>query len=212
MTNHDRFARVFESRKGRTFSTAEIQKIMKEESDIQYGSILPNDHGAGNKYPCWCVGTRSQIFERLGQGQYRVLHFTHKDEHRDKANIAPAATRAEPKSHNVSKSSSSEAVTADHLGRWRRCLRRVLEGLDGGPDPGRGLKSWIMALSRDGRIPRNVASAMILVAETRNIVEYEAVTLSRAEGMAARSAWSVVMEWAANKRLTLPAECQNTGC
>jgi hypothetical protein len=66
-----------------------------------------------------------------------------------------------------------------------------------------------MDLSRDGRIPRNVASAMILVAETRNVVEYEAVRLSDAEGAAARSAWLVVLEWAATKRLTLPPECGN---
>jgi hypothetical protein len=50
---------------------------------------------------------------------------------------------------------------------------------------------------------------MILVAETRNVVEYEAVTLSDAEGVAARSAWLVVLEWAASKRLTLPPECAN---
>ena len=74
-TNHDRFARVFESRKGRTFSTAEIESIMQDESDIEYGSILPNDHGNGNKYPCWCVGTENQIFTRISRGQYRVLRF-----------------------------------------------------------------------------------------------------------------------------------------
>ena len=44
----------------------------------------------------------------------------------------------------------------------------------------------------------------------RNVVEYEAVALSRAQGAAARSAWSAVLEWAASKRLALPPECQNT--
>jgi hypothetical protein len=103
----------------------------------------------------------------------------------------------------------SPGVTADDLARWRRCLRRLLEALAGGPDPQRGLKSWIMALSREGRIPRHVASAMILVAETRNVTEYEAVALSNAEAAAAQSAWFAVMAWAEGKRLTLPPECRN---
>jgi hypothetical protein len=50
---------------------------------------------------------------------------------------------------------------------------------------------------------------MMLVAETRNVVEYEAVTLSEAEASAARGAWLVVLEWATKKRLTLPWECRN---
>jgi hypothetical protein len=67
-TNHDGFALVFRNRIGRTFSTAEITKLMLAESDIQPGSVLPNDHGEGNKGECPCVGTDRQIFERLGRG------------------------------------------------------------------------------------------------------------------------------------------------
>jgi hypothetical protein len=74
-TNHDRFALVFRNRIGRTFSTAEITKLMLAESDIQPGSVLPNDHGEGNKGECPCVGTDRQIFERLGRGAYRVRNF-----------------------------------------------------------------------------------------------------------------------------------------
>lgn len=74
-TNHDRFASVFTNRIGRTFSTAEIMKLMLVESDIQPGSVLPNDHGEGNKGECPCVGTDKQIFERLGRGTYRVRNF-----------------------------------------------------------------------------------------------------------------------------------------
>jgi hypothetical protein len=74
-TNHDRFASVFRNRKGRTFSTPEIMKLMLAESDIQPGSVLPNDHGEGNKGECPCVGTDRQIFERLGRGTYRVRDF-----------------------------------------------------------------------------------------------------------------------------------------
>jgi hypothetical protein len=74
-TNHGRFASVFKSRIGRTFSTAEIMKLMLAESDIQPGSVLPNDHGEGNKGECPCVGTDRQVFERLGRGAYRVRNF-----------------------------------------------------------------------------------------------------------------------------------------
>lgn len=74
-TNHDRFASVFRRRAGRTFSTAEIVRLMGAESDIQDGSILPNDHGAGNKGQCPCVGTNRQIFERLRRATYRVRSY-----------------------------------------------------------------------------------------------------------------------------------------
>jgi hypothetical protein len=74
-TNHDRFASVFKNRTQRTFSTAEIMKLMLAESNIQPGSVLPNDHGEGNKGECPCVGTDRQIFERLGRGTYLVRNF-----------------------------------------------------------------------------------------------------------------------------------------
>lgn len=75
VTNHDRFASVFKNRTGRTFSTTEIMKLMLAESDIQPGSVLPNDHGEGNKGECPCVGTDRQIFDRVGRGTYRVRSF-----------------------------------------------------------------------------------------------------------------------------------------
>lgn len=74
-TNHDRFASVFKNRAGRTFSAAEIRELMLAESDIQPGSVLPNDHGEGNKGECPCVGTDRQIFERVERGTYRVRSF-----------------------------------------------------------------------------------------------------------------------------------------
>jgi hypothetical protein len=74
MTNHDRFVNVFGSRVGRTFSTAEIAKLMLAGSDIKPGSILPNDHADGNVGACWCAKNHSNrpIFERVGAGLYRV--------------------------------------------------------------------------------------------------------------------------------------------
>jgi hypothetical protein len=74
-TNHDRFASVFKNSVRRTFSTAEIVKLMSADSDIQIGNILPNDHGEGNKGECPCIGTERQIFERVDRGMYRVRDF-----------------------------------------------------------------------------------------------------------------------------------------
>jgi len=75
ITNHDRFAKVFERRIDRTFSTAEIKKLMLAESDIELGSILPNDHGGGNVGQCQCVGSERQIFNRIRHAMYRVRRF-----------------------------------------------------------------------------------------------------------------------------------------
>jgi hypothetical protein len=73
--NHELFAFVFKSRIGRTFSTAQIERLMLAESGIQLGSVRPNDHGEGNQGDCPCVGTEKQIFERLARGVYRVRSF-----------------------------------------------------------------------------------------------------------------------------------------
>ena len=75
ITNHDRFAKVFEKRIDRTFSTAEIKKLMLAESDIEPGSVLPNDHGEGNAGQCPCVGSPRQIFSRIRHATYRVRRF-----------------------------------------------------------------------------------------------------------------------------------------
>ena len=41
---------------------------MSADSDIQMGSVLPNDHGEGHKGECPCIGTECQIFERVDRG------------------------------------------------------------------------------------------------------------------------------------------------
>jgi hypothetical protein len=74
MTSHDYFANVFGSRKGGTFSTSQIEKLMVG-SGINSGSIRPNDHGKGNAAQCSCVGTKRQIFKQLSRGKYIVLQF-----------------------------------------------------------------------------------------------------------------------------------------
>jgi hypothetical protein len=92
MTNHDRFASVFSNRAGRTFTTAEIREIMLANTDIEDGSILPNDHGNGNKGQCDCVGTARQIFDRIGHGMYRVRNFVTTIRH-----ASPATAMAHPR-------------------------------------------------------------------------------------------------------------------
>lgn len=52
--------------KGKILSTSEIEQILKTETDITLGSILPNDHSnVGNKSPCKCAGTSDRIFDRV---------------------------------------------------------------------------------------------------------------------------------------------------
>jgi hypothetical protein len=47
---------------------------MLAESDIELGSILPNDHAEGNAAACWCAKNRRNqpIFERVGPRLYLV--------------------------------------------------------------------------------------------------------------------------------------------
>jgi len=75
-TIHERFVQVFRNKAGRTFSTAEIHRLMKIQfSHMPSGSILPNDHGNGNKTPCDCSGTDHQIFNRIARATYVVRDF-----------------------------------------------------------------------------------------------------------------------------------------
>jgi len=72
MSNHDRFIQVFKNRAGQIFRTRDIVSLMLNESDIELGSILPNDHAKGNKSDCWCAGTQARIFDQIKRGLYQV--------------------------------------------------------------------------------------------------------------------------------------------
>ena len=67
---HDAFYSVFSRYSGQTFTTAEIAKMMQNQ--YNYKSILPNDHGHGNKGACGCAGTDDRIFDRIRVGLYKV--------------------------------------------------------------------------------------------------------------------------------------------
>lgn len=73
MTNHDMFAKAMEAHRGKTLTTEEIRKLVQDMfPTFAEGSLLPNDHGNGNKHPCDCAGTRRRIFDRVERGVYRV--------------------------------------------------------------------------------------------------------------------------------------------
>jgi hypothetical protein len=73
MTNHEMFAEAFKSYRGKTLTTCQIGDIVQKAfPQFSAGSMLPNDHGAGNKSDCWCAGTNNRIFDRVMRGQYRV--------------------------------------------------------------------------------------------------------------------------------------------
>jgi len=67
---HDAYYAVFSQHVGRVLDTTDIVAMM--QAQYNYKSILPNDHGEGNKGACKCVGTPDQIFERISRGRYKV--------------------------------------------------------------------------------------------------------------------------------------------
>ena len=74
MTNHDIIAGALQGYRGEILTTARIREIvLGAYPRFNPGSLLPNDHASGNKYPCWCVGTKNQIFEPIERGRYRIL-------------------------------------------------------------------------------------------------------------------------------------------
>ena len=89
-----------------------------------------------------------------------------------------------------------EMVTVDDLARWRRGLLRLLDVLEGISAPREGLTARISRLSREERLPREIASCMKLVAEMRNVTEYQGKRLSAVESAAAKNSWLAVEAWA----------------
>lgn len=73
MNNHNMIARAMVGHAGKVLSTSQIRNIVLSAfPTFNPGSLLPNDHGSGNKSSCWCAGTDSRIFDSAGRGQYRV--------------------------------------------------------------------------------------------------------------------------------------------
>ncbi len=74
MTNHEMIADAVRGYRGETLTTSEIKKIvLRAYPRFSEGSLLPNDHAAGNKNPCWCATTKDRIFDRMKRGNYHVL-------------------------------------------------------------------------------------------------------------------------------------------
>ena len=73
MTNHEMIAAAVKEYRGKILETREIKKIVLEAfPNFNLGSLLPNDHGFGNKNPCSCAGTESRIFDRVEPKKYFV--------------------------------------------------------------------------------------------------------------------------------------------
>jgi hypothetical protein len=74
MTNHEMIALAVKNYRGQKLTTSTIKEIvLKSFPDFTEGSLLPNDHAAGNKSPCICAGTNSRIFDKIEHGIYYVL-------------------------------------------------------------------------------------------------------------------------------------------
>ena len=76
--------------------------------------------------------------------------------------------------------------TVDDLVRWRRGVLRLLDALDKLSSPREGPTARINPLSREGRLPREIASCIRLVVEMRKVTEYQGKHLSTAEKAAAK--------------------------
>ncbi|MCC6683418.1 MAG: hypothetical protein IT445_21185 [Phycisphaeraceae bacterium] len=73
MTNHEMFASALRNYRGKTLRTAEIERIVLQAfPNFTRGSLLPNDHGQGNKGSCSCAGTNRRIFDKVQTGLYLV--------------------------------------------------------------------------------------------------------------------------------------------
>ena len=73
MTNHDMFAMALKPYQGRKLKTKEIGVIVCDAfPEFSEGSIRPNDHGEGNKSPCWCARSGERLLDREERGVYLV--------------------------------------------------------------------------------------------------------------------------------------------
>ena len=72
--NHRIMAEAFSQLSGQIKSTRQLAEILSEyDPSFSPGSMLWNDHGAGNLGACRCAGTDERIFDRLERGTYRIL-------------------------------------------------------------------------------------------------------------------------------------------
>lgn len=114
MTNHDRFVEALKDMGGKELSTSAIKTIILQKfPDMNFGSILPNDHAGGNKSPCWCANTEKRIFDRISRGMYKV-----------RVNLSSQAPSPEDKTLQLGK--SGDRVTKlwnSHIkGEWEAAL------------------------------------------------------------------------------------------
>jgi hypothetical protein len=100
----------------------------------------------------------------------------------------------------------SPSVSAQDLAAWRRAIIQILNRIEGleKSSPERGVAGQIASLSRQGKVPREVAAFMRTVTEMRNTTEYEGKVLSPSESAAVSAAWSVVCEWAVGQGIDPP--------
>jgi len=70
--NHQRFVETFRHMGGQELETKQIKAFLsKRFPEMKEGSMLPNDHGEGNKHPCRCACTGERIFDRIRRGRIK---------------------------------------------------------------------------------------------------------------------------------------------
>ena len=100
------------------------------------------------------------------------------------------------------------SISAAHLSNRRRGLVRLLTQIEQTADHPlpEAIAAKISRLAHQNLIPRQVAACMRVITEMRNVVEYQAKTLSSAEAAAVEASWVVIRDWATDTGLSLPPE------
>ena len=90
-------------------------------------------------------------------------------------------------------------LTADDLAKMRRGLNRLMDSIDDARLD-EGVRGRVLRLRKDrnneGKIPRLIADAMLMVIQARNDLEYDVKKLSSKQEDAVKAVWEVVREWA----------------
>lgn len=71
--NHRRIFNAVRSFAGQTLTSSDLSRIVSQfDPTFAPGSMLWNDHGAGNAGACRCAGTDARIFDQIRRGLYYV--------------------------------------------------------------------------------------------------------------------------------------------
>jgi hypothetical protein len=187
-----------------------IEEVFANESDVlETGQVIDRIYGRYPNHP-WKPSTICAHLVGLSVNHPSSVHHPHLRRHGFLFSLGKGRYRNWNRTEDGDgpvppRDEEIEEIepTPDTLGRWRRSIIQLLNTLESHPNQPEGLVSRIRRISRDGHIPRETVTLMILIVEMRNVVEYEEKRLSLSEKKTIRSAWQAVLEWARRKGISL---------